>query len=116
VADGGECKGCELKARCVRGKNGKRRFLNVPVGRVPGNLTEAMAAKVDSEKGRKTYPRRLAVVDPVFQWTLCPILFESDLRQQTCLEDLTISWIPSLVPNPFNSMRGRFQQAWVTFC
>ncbi|MGD9321356.1 MAG: transposase, partial [Desulfobacteraceae bacterium] len=49
-----------------RGRNGKRRSLNVPVGRVPGNLTEAMAAKVDSEKGRKIYPLRLAIVEPVF--------------------------------------------------
>jgi hypothetical protein len=66
VSDEDDCTGCELKARCIRGRNGKRRFLNVPVGRVPGNLTEAMAAKVDSEKGRKIYPLRLAIVEPVF--------------------------------------------------
>ena len=66
VADANDCRGCELKARCIRGRNGKRRSLNVPVGRVPGNLTEAMAAKVDSEKGRKIYPLRLAIVEPVF--------------------------------------------------
>jgi hypothetical protein len=66
VADEDECKGCELKTRCIRGRNGKRRILSVPVGRVPGNLTEAMAAKVDSEKGRKIYPLRLAIVEPVF--------------------------------------------------
>jgi transposase len=66
VSDEDDCRGCELKARCIRGRNGKRRFLNVPVGRVPGNLTEAMAAKVDSEKGRKIYPLRLAIVEPVF--------------------------------------------------
>ena len=66
VSDANDCTGCELKARCMRGRNGKRRFLNVHVGRVPGNLTEAMAAKVDSEKGRKIYPLRLAIVEPVF--------------------------------------------------
>ena len=66
MADADECKGCELKVRCIRGRNGKRRLLSIPVGRVPGNLTEAMAAKVDSKKGRKIYPLRLAIVEPVF--------------------------------------------------
>ena len=66
VADADDCRGCELKARCIRGRNGKRRFLNVPVGRVPGNLTEVMAAKIDSEKGQKIYSQRIAIVEPVF--------------------------------------------------
>jgi transposase len=66
VADEDDCRGCELKARCIRGRNGKRRYLSVPVGRVPGNLTEAMAAKVDSEKGHKIYSQRIAIVEPVF--------------------------------------------------
>jgi hypothetical protein len=38
----------------------------VPLGAVPRNLSKAMAAKVDSEKGRRIYPQRLAVVEPVF--------------------------------------------------
>ena len=66
VADEEDCKGCELKVRCIRRKNAKRRYLNIPVGNVPGNLSKAMAAKVDSEKGRKVYPLRLAIVEPVF--------------------------------------------------
>jgi transposase len=66
MADADECKGCELKARCIRGRNGKCRSLNVLVGRVPGNLTEAMAAKIDSEKGKKIYSQRIAIVEPVF--------------------------------------------------
>ena len=66
VADRDDCKGCELKVKCIRRRNAKRKFINVPVGSVPGNLTKAMAAKVDSEKGRKIYPRRIAIVEPVF--------------------------------------------------
>jgi transposase len=66
VADEDDCRGCELKARCIRGRNGKCRSLNVPVGRVPGNLTEAMAAKIDSEMGKKIYSQRIAIVEPVF--------------------------------------------------
>lgn len=60
------CKGCELKVRCIRQKNAKRKSLVIPVGYVPGNLTKAMAEKVDSEKGRKIYPQRIAIVEPVF--------------------------------------------------
>jgi hypothetical protein len=66
VADEDDCRGCELKARCIRGRNGKRRYLSIPVGRVPGNLTETMAAKIDSEKGHKIYSQRIAIVEPVF--------------------------------------------------
>jgi hypothetical protein len=60
------CMSCELKARCIKGKIVNGRCLSVPVGSVPGNLSKAMAAKIDSEKGRKIYPLRLAIVEPVF--------------------------------------------------
>jgi hypothetical protein len=64
--DGDGCKGCELKARCIKGKKTKRRHLMVPVGSVMGNLTKAMAAKIDSEKGRRIYHQRIAIPEPVF--------------------------------------------------
>jgi transposase len=60
------CKGCELKARCIKGKKAKRRYVMVPVGSVPGNLTKAMASKIDSEKGRRIYHHRIAIAEPVF--------------------------------------------------
>jgi transposase len=65
-ADREECKGCELKAKCMMSVKGKGRILNVPIGHVPGNLSKAMADKIDSEKGRRIYPQRLAIVEPVF--------------------------------------------------
>ena len=65
-SDGKGCKGCEFKARCVKGKKVKRRHLMVPVGSVLGNLSKAMAAKIDSEKGRKIYHHRMAIAEPVF--------------------------------------------------
>ena len=64
--DGEGCKGCELKARCVKGKKTRRRHLMVPVGSAVGNLSKAMAAKVDSEKGRRIYHHRMAIAEPVF--------------------------------------------------
>jgi len=56
----------QLKSRCIIHKNGKRRYLNVPIGSSPDNLTKPMIEKIDSEKGRKIYPQRIAIVEPVF--------------------------------------------------
>jgi transposase len=64
--EGEGCKGCELKARCVKGKKAKRSTVMVPVGSVIGNLSKAMGAKVDSEKGRRIYHHRIAIAEPVF--------------------------------------------------
>ena len=64
VAD--DCTGCEIKTKCISRKNGKRRHLTVRTGTAPGNRNKAMADKIDTEKGRKTYNRRLAIVEPVF--------------------------------------------------
>jgi hypothetical protein len=64
VTNRNDCKGCELKVKCIRCKNAKRRHLNVPVGSVPGNLTKAIATKVDTEKGRRIYSKPLAIVEP----------------------------------------------------
>ena len=66
VADKDECKGCEMKVKCIRSKKGKRRIINVPVGHVPGNLSKAMADKIDSKRGREIYHRRIAIIEPVF--------------------------------------------------
>jgi len=60
------CEGCELKARCIRRNKAKRRSVMVRVGSVPGRLTKAMAAEIDSEKGRGIYHRRIAIAEPVF--------------------------------------------------
>jgi transposase len=65
-SDMADCTGCELKLKCMMNAKGKCRNLNVPTGHVPGNLSKAMADKIDSEKGRKIYPQRIAIVEPVF--------------------------------------------------
>ena len=64
--DGEGCKGCEFKARCVKGNKAKRSTVMVPIGSVPGRLTKSMAAMIDSEKGRRIYHRRIAIAEPVF--------------------------------------------------
>ena len=44
----------------------KRRSLDVPIGRVSGNLTKEMAQRIDTEEGRKIYHQRIAIVEPIF--------------------------------------------------
>jgi transposase len=64
--DRGECIGCELKLKCMRNVKGKGRELSVPIGHVPGNLSKAMAEKIDSERGRRIYHQRIGIVEPVY--------------------------------------------------
>lgn len=61
-----ECEICELKAKCLLDKNITGRSLNVPVGSMPGHLSKHMAAKIDTEQGRKVYDQRAGIVEPVF--------------------------------------------------
>lgn len=66
VADKKNCSVCMVKTKCLAKGKARRRMLGVPVAYAIDNLTKRMAAKIDSEKGRKIYPQRLAVVEPVF--------------------------------------------------
>ncbi|MEJ2286664.1 MAG: IS1182 family transposase [Desulfobacterales bacterium] len=66
MADAKDCSRCPLKSRCIHRKNAKRRTLDVPIGVEENNFSKAMLEKVDSEKGRKIYPQRMAIVEPVF--------------------------------------------------
>ena len=66
MADAKDCKQCSLKSRCFYRKNTKRRSLDVPIGSEKNNFSKAMMEKVDSDRGRKIYPQRMAIVEPVF--------------------------------------------------
>ncbi len=58
-----DCQVCPLKSRCIYGKGGKRKHLAVPIGE---SLSKQMVEKIDTEPGRRIYPQRLAIVEPVF--------------------------------------------------
>jgi hypothetical protein len=66
LADREECETCELKVKCLQGKNITGRLLSVPVGSLPSHLSKVMAAKIDTERGRKVYDQRAGIVEPVF--------------------------------------------------
>jgi hypothetical protein len=55
-----------LKSRCFYNKTTKRKALYVPIGAEESNFSKAMLEKIDSDKGRKIYPQRMAIVEPVF--------------------------------------------------
>jgi transposase len=90
-AKGNYCKGCELRAKCIMGLRTKQRHLNVPIGSAPGNLTKAMAKKIDTEHGRKIYNQRIAIVEPVF----ANIRFQKGLDRFTLRgkAKVTIQWL-----------------------
>jgi transposase/IS5 family transposase len=66
VAEEHDCQSCPLQLRCFTARGGKQRHLRVPVGVELTNLSRRMAGKVDSDLGRKIYPQRFAVAEPVF--------------------------------------------------
>jgi hypothetical protein len=67
-AEAGDCQGCQVWDKCIRKrmKNIKSKTLNVPLGADGRNYSREMAAKIDSERGRQIYPRRIGIVEPVF--------------------------------------------------
>ena len=67
-ADENVCPGCQFWDKCIRNKlkNIKARTLMVPLGAAGRNYSREMAQKIDTERGRRIYPRRIAIVEPVF--------------------------------------------------
>jgi transposase len=61
-----DCMECEVKWKCIYGKGRGPKNLMVPIGPDGNNLTKVMIEKIESEKGRRIYPQRMAIVEPVF--------------------------------------------------
>ncbi len=62
-----DCMVCTLRQGCINKKGeGKHKTLMIPVAPEGRNYSQEMAAKIDTERGRKIYPRRTAIVEPVF--------------------------------------------------
>jgi transposase len=66
IAEEKDCQRCTQKLKCLTGRGAKRKYLWVPVAVQLTNLSRRMAGKIDTEKGRKIYPRRIAIAEPVF--------------------------------------------------
>lgn len=63
LADAKDCQTCPLRARCIYGKNAKRKQLSVPIDE---SLSKQMVEKIETAQGRRIYPQRLAIAEPVF--------------------------------------------------
>jgi transposase len=66
LAEEKDCQRCPLRLKCLTGRGAKRKYLWVPIAVQLTNLSRKMAGKIDTEKGRKIYPRRIAIAEPVF--------------------------------------------------
>jgi transposase len=60
-----DCAHCPLRRRCLSA-GATRKWLAQPVGAIPATLTARMRRKIDLPESRRTYGRRLAIVEPVF--------------------------------------------------
>jgi len=58
-----DCQVCPLKLRCIYAAGAKRKQLFVPIGE---SLSRQMVEKIETEAGRRIYPQRLAIAEPVF--------------------------------------------------
>ncbi len=80
VAEEQDCQSCPVQLRCINNKGGKRKYLGITIAVELTNFSKRMAGKVDSERGRKIYPQRFAVAEPVF----------ANLRTQKRLDRFTL--------------------------
>lgn len=60
------CRGCALRSKCLRNPDTVSRQVHVFYGKRPGSITDEMKQKIDTPEGRRTYSKRLGIVEPVF--------------------------------------------------
>ncbi len=61
-----DCKRCQIRVKCLQNKDAKSRYLSYYADASGKNISQAMVAKIETEKGRKIYPLRIGIVEPVF--------------------------------------------------
>ncbi|RKX61789.1 MAG: IS1182 family transposase [Thermodesulfobacteriota bacterium] len=60
------CRDCRLRSKCLRNPDTVSRQVHVIYGKRPGSITDEMKQKIDTERGRSIYSKRLGIVEPVF--------------------------------------------------
>jgi transposase len=66
VSNETDCRRCQLRAKCLQNKDAKRRHFTYYVDASGNNISQAMVKKIETLKGRKIYPQRIGIVEPVF--------------------------------------------------
>ena len=85
------CRDCQLRSKCLRNPNTVSRQVHVFYGKRPGSVTDEMKEKIDTEEGRRTYSKRLGIVEPVFgNIRACKRMDKFTLRGKT---KVNIQWM-----------------------
>ncbi|KPK87422.1 hypothetical protein AMJ80_12095 [bacterium SM23_31] len=66
-----DCRECSLKSKCLSKTDSKSRSLLIPIGYRNDNerilsISQRMQQKIDSDKGKDIYSKRLGTIEPVF--------------------------------------------------
>jgi len=85
------CSDCKLRSKCLRNPKTVSRQVHVFYGQRPGSITDEMKRKIDTPEGRRTYSKRLGIVEPVFgNIRACKRMDKFTLRGQT---KVNIQWM-----------------------
>lgn len=60
------CRNCKLRSKCLRNPKTEHRQVHILQAKGPASITDKMREKIDTPEGRKTYNRRIGIVEPVF--------------------------------------------------
>ena len=60
------CRSCKLRSKCLRNPKTEQRQVHILKEKRPPSITDRMREKIDTPEGRKTYSKRLGIVEPVF--------------------------------------------------
>lgn len=60
------CNNCKLRPKCLRNPKTESRQVYILYEKPECTITEKMKEKIDTPEGRKTYSKRLGIVEPVF--------------------------------------------------
>jgi transposase len=66
ISNEADCKFCQLRSKCLRYGNSKQRYLSYFIDESNKNISKEMVKKVETEIGKRIYPQRVAIVEPVF--------------------------------------------------
>ena len=66
VSNEADCRRCQLRAKCLQNKDAKQRHFTYYADASGNNISQEMVKKIETQKGRKIYPQRIAIVEPVF--------------------------------------------------
>ena len=60
------CRNCTLRSKCLRNPKTEQRQVHLLQEKPPPSITDKMKEKIDTPEGRRTYSKRIGIVEPVF--------------------------------------------------